>query len=854
MNLLALGEILRSHRVVAGLSQEDLALRSGVSARTISDLERGQRTRTHLETARLLADALSLENGDRRRFLEASAGGSRAQNRVSDRASTLPLDPHGGSNLPSPRTSLIGRDRLVSDVITVLKDHIGRIVTLTGPGGVGKTRLAIEVAGKVDDAFADGVWFVPLAPVNHPSLVPDAIARTLGVRASGDQPLLDRISAHVASRETLLILDNFEHLIDAAPVVTPLLSASPGLRVLATSRVALNVTGEQRFPVPPLALPAMSRVRTAAEIADVAAVRLFCSRAQAAQPTFALTDRNAPAVADICARLDGLPLAIELAAARSPVLAPEALLARLSPTLGLLMGGPRDHPDRLQTMRAAVAWSYNLLSPAEQEVFRRLAVFVGGCTLEAAEAVAGTGALDGIATLVASSLLDQRVQPDGQPRYYMLEMVREFGIDQLEAAGEASESRQRHADYFAALGEQGYPNQVGAFTGIADRFRQLETEQANVRAAFTALAGAGDGEGVLRLAAALSVFWQHRAHLREASQWLEWGLAHTPETPTVIRGQGLRSLAMIRTSQGNHAEAEHLANAAFVIAEHLGDPKLSALVSHALGVVAFNQQRWNEAALHLEVAFEKWRALGALAEEAMCLQMLSGVAYCLGDRAVSAERAKASLEKFRAIGHTSGAAMSLCWLARLARDRHDHRGAALAYHEALQLWVSIRDRWYITGALAGLAELASARGHVSAAATLLGGIDALVEEAGAGPHSSGRDSYQRAGISARVALGDAQFTELYAAGRELPWEAIVTTASSLPTPTGSTTTFLTHREREVLLLIAGGQTDREIAETLFVSYRTVNSHVASILAKLEAPDRRAAVSVARGRGWLTPVD
>ncbi|MGE3796812.1 MAG: LuxR C-terminal-related transcriptional regulator [Thermomicrobiales bacterium] len=850
VNLMALGQMLRSHRIVAGLSQESLAQRSGVSVRTISDLERGHRSAAHLETARHLADALGLTTDDRRQFLEASSTGSDRADPGNDDLVDPPESPRR-LNVPTPLNELIGRENLVDDLIALLNAGATRLITLMGPGGVGKTRLAIEVASRVGEQFAGGAWFVSLAQVSDACLVHDAIAQTMGVRASGELLVLDRIAAQLSSRRALMVLDNFEHVVDAAPVVSTLLANCPGLTVMATSRAALNLTGEQRFPIPPLELLNPSRVRSASDIATVEAVRLFSIRARAALPEFVLADPDASAVAEICNRLDGLPLAIELAAARSAVLGPQALLAKLSPTLDVLTGGPRDHPDRLKTMRAAISWSYDLLSPSDQLFFRRLSVFVGGFTLEAAEAMVGsqTRVLDGISTLLASSLVDRRIQPDGQPRYSMLETIREVGLEQLNDAGETGETRRRHANYFAALGVGGYPNEVGPFTGIADRFSQLEDEQANVRAAFTAMVEEGDANGVLRLASALSVFWMHRGHLMEAKRWLEWGLAHTADAPTIERGHGLRSLSMVRATLGAHAEALEIAHSALAISEQVDSPKLSALVSHALGVINAYVGRFEGARSHLELAIERWSALGALAEEAMCKQILSGVVRNLGDVDRATALADLALEQFQAIGHTTGAAWCNCQLARIARDGGNDWRARARYQEALRLWTSIEDRFAITAALAGLAELAAAHGQEAAAARILGGIDAVAEEAGTS-FLSCHDICRRARSRAVAMLGEAQFAARYAEGRQMPLDGIIGEAAAVNISDMTVRTPLSRRERDVLHLMASGRTNQEIAADLFVGRSTVNTHVSNILSKLNASNRRAAVSTAREIGLL----
>jgi len=421
------------------------------------------------------------------------------------------------SNLPAQPTALIGREREVAAVCQLLRRADVRLLTLSGPGGVGKTRLALQVAAEMLDEFAHGASFVALAPISDPGLVVSTIVQTLGLREVSGQPLLDMLKAYLHPKQRLLLLDNFEQLLAAAPLLADLLTACPQLKLLVTSRAVLHLSGEQAFPVPPLTLPELQQLPPAeadlvTSVSQYEAVRLFIARAQAVKPDFQVTTANAPAVAEICYRLDGLPLAIELAAAWVRLFPPQALLARLSSPLTLLTGGGRDLPERQQTLRQTLDWSYNLLDAGEQILFARLGVFAGGCTLEAAEAVCkwagdlSVEVLDGLASLMDKSLLQQEEGRDGEPRFTMLETIREYAREQLERSGELDNVQQQHAAYYLALAEQ-----------AADR---LAIEHDNFRAALQ-WGLEHDADAGLHLAGTLPVYWQRRGDLTEGRSWLQ---------------------------------------------------------------------------------------------------------------------------------------------------------------------------------------------------------------------------------------------------------------------------------------------------------------------------------------------
>jgi predicted ATPase/class 3 adenylate cyclase len=619
-------------------------------------------------------------------------------------------------NLPVALSSFVGREPEIAEVERLLGQS--RLLTLTGPGGSGKTRLALAVAGRLLPELGDGAWFVDLAPVTDPALVPAAVANALGVPEAGGRPILDGLKEHLRDRELLCVVDNFEQVAEAGPVLEALLGAAPRLRVLVTSRVVLSLRGEQEYAVPPLPVPDPDRLPgDLADLEALAAVRLFRERAAAASPRFALTAANAPVVAEICARLDGLPLAIELAAIRTKVLTPEQILERLKRRLALLTSGPRSLPERQQTLRAAIAWSYDLLTEAERRLFARLSVFTGGWTFEAAEAVCepesfGLDALDGLTSLVDKSLV-RRVEPPGRPgRFSMLETIREFGLERLEALGDAEELRRRHAAWFLDLAVAAEPNLTAGDQG--EWLDRCDSEHANIRAALRWAVEAGEAGRAQAAAGALWRFWQQRGHLAEGRRWLEEVLAMpsgqepTPSRAKALAGAGgiawwidqtasraLYSEALaIERELGDPARlAEALYNQAFAVAgddleaatglleeslalfRQVGDEPGAAQAMVMLVVRDAVAGAWDRVIARLEETVAIWRRLGDRLNLAFCLVWL---AFAVG-RAGRADDARATaleaLGLFREAGNPTGVALAFLDLAFLLTWEGRHEDA-----------------------------------------------------------------------------------------------------------------------------------------------------------------------------------
>jgi predicted ATPase/class 3 adenylate cyclase len=726
------------------------------------------------------------------------------------------------NNLPLQPTPLIGREQEVSEVCDLLRHDETRLLTLTGPGGIGKTRLALQAAADLLEDFSDGTYFVSLATITEAEQFLPAVAETLGVRETGEQSLDESLEDYLNERRMLLLLDNFEQVLGAAPAVTELLAVALGLKVLATSRAPLGLYGEHEFPVPTLALPDLERPPPLERLMQYEAVRLFLERAQAVKPDFFITNESAPAVAEICVRLDGLPLAIELAAARIKMLPPRAMLQRLGSRLKLLTGGARDLPERQRTLRATLEWSYALLNQGERVLFGRLAVFSGGRTLEAIEAICDAegilpvDAFEGVSSLVDKSLLRQGEGPNGEPRFVMLETVHEYAREKLEESAEAEEIKRVHAEYFLTLAEAAYPELKGPEQ--LEWLQRLDAEHDNMRVALSWTLERKKVEVALRLGGALWWFWSARGYYSEGRRWLEEVLAIDGRGSPEVRARALAAagglaldqddldrakeaceeglellahearerseaklfllacLGLVAWEREEHGQASELFEEGLALSREMSDTWWLASSLSSLALVSHSRGNSESATELYEESMDLFRELGDKQSLAYCLNNLAMVVYSQGDLERAAQLTEEGVALFREPGARGDVAVGLCNLGWIALLQDDLGRAAELYRESLSLsWDAGLNR-VVQGALEGFACVAGAHGVAERAARLWGAAQALHQAKGI-PRDADFLAEADARISAvRSGTGEKVWEEAWRKGRAMTLDEAVSYA------------------------------------------------------------------------------
>lgn len=781
------------------------------------------------------------------------------------------VGPQVRHNLPVSLSEMIGREHEM-DVLTELLQQDGvRLVTLTGPGGSGKTRLALETARRLLSRFPEGVFFVSLAPLQDPDLLPAAIAGVLQIPERGAEQLVETLKTALAASGPLLVLDNFEHLMDAAPVVSELLSAAPRLRVLVTSRESLRLRGERHFAVNPLTAPSASQIQqglTPEQASGFPAVALFRQRARALRPSFELTGENSVAVAEICARLDGLPLAIELAAARLPLFGtPQALYNRLESGLRLLTSGARDMPARQKALRATMQWSYDLLTPDEQRLFRRLAVFVGGRTLDAIEKVCvaddtlDIDILDVLEALLDKSLLLREEGPDGEPRFVMLQTIHEFAREQLEASDELDEIYRLHSDYFLAMAEEAEQFLMGPEQTYW--LERLEAEDQNFRQALQWFVHTLRLELAARLAVALSRFWYVRGHASEGRHRLQTILqAARSAIAPVLEAKLLRGAAILASVQGDHESAATYLDECLQIARQINDRDLLMRTLLSRGIISAETGENEEALTYLEQSLKIAEELNEPHTVGSTLNSLGAISAAESNYRAARAYYKRSLQVAEESGNTRLIAIVMGNLGEIEREHGDREQAQNHLERNLLSAVEIGDKGEIANAITRIALLSRESANHLKAARLMGAAGQLRVDIDATVPPVDAESYDEYHAYLRRVLGAETFEKAFIEGRAMSLQESISLAlqempatdnRTRPPSTGLAVDHpagLTPRELEVLGLVAQGMTDAEVADALVISPRTVNAHLTSVYGKLGVNSRTAASLLAVQNGWV----